>query len=38
MDKIFDSDTAIKVEQFQKVNGLTLDKIVGKNTFKKLYI
>ena len=37
MDKKFGSDTAQKVGQFQSDNGLSADKIVGKNTFEKLF-
>lgn len=37
MDKKFGSDTAQKVGQFQNDKGLTVDKIVGKNTFEKLF-
>ena len=37
MDKEFGSDTEAKVKEFQKANGLTVDGIVGKNTFKKLF-
>ena len=36
MDKKFGSKTARIVGQFQNDNGLTADKIVGKNTFQKL--
>lgn len=37
MDKKFGKDTVRLVGQFQKDNGLTQDKIVGKNTFEKLF-
>lgn len=37
MDKIFGSDTTAKVKQFQKANALSVDGIVGKNTFEKLF-
>ena len=37
MDKIFGSDTTAKVKEFQKANGLSVDGIVGKNTFKALF-
>ena len=37
MDKKFGSKTATIVGQFQSDNGLTSDKIVGKNTFEKLF-
>ena len=37
IDGKFGSDTARIVAQFQKDNGLTVDKIVGKNTFEKLF-
>ena len=37
MDKKFGSDTARIVKQFQNDNGLSVDGIVGKNTFKKLF-
>lgn len=37
MDKKFGSATATIVGQFQKDNGLTADKIVGKLTFEKLF-
>ena len=37
MDKEFGPDTEAKVKEFQKANGLTVDGIVGKNTFKKLF-
>ena len=36
MDKKFGPDTTAKVKEFQKANGLSVDGIVGKNTFKKL--
>lgn len=36
MDKKFGSDTTAKVKEFQKANGLSVDGIVGKNTFKAL--
>lgn len=37
MDKKFGANTAKAVGQFQNDNGLTVDKIVGKNTFEKLF-
>ena len=37
MDKDFESDTEAKVKEFQKANGLSVDGVVGKNTFKKLF-
>lgn len=37
MDKKFGADTTAKVKEFQKVNGLSVDGIVGKNTFKALF-
>ena len=37
IDKIFGSETEKAVAQFQKDNGLTVDRIVGKNTFEKLF-
>lgn len=37
MDKEFGPDTEAKVKEFQKANGLTVDGIVGKNTFKALF-
>lgn len=37
IDGKFGNDTARIVAQFQKDNGLTVDKIVGKNTFEKLF-
>lgn len=37
MDKKFGVDTTAKVKEFQKVNGLSVDGIVGKNTFKALF-
>lgn len=37
MDKKFGSKTAKIVGQFQSDNGLTVDKICGKNTFEKLF-
>ena len=37
MDKIFGPDTRAKVMQFQKANGLSVDGIVGKNTFERLF-
>ena len=37
MDKEFGSDTEAKVREFQKANGLTVDGVVGKNTFKALF-
>ena len=37
MDKKFGNDTQAKVKQFQNDNGLTVDGVVGKNTFKALF-
>ena len=37
MDKKFGADTTSKVKEFQKANGLSVDGIVGKNTFKALF-
>ena len=37
MDKKFGADTTAKVKEFQKVKGLSVDGIVGKNTFKALF-
>lgn len=37
IDGKFGNDTARIVAQFQEDNGLTVDKIVGKNTFEKLF-
>ena len=37
MDKKFGVDTTAKVKEFQKANGLSVDGIVGKNTFKALF-
>jgi len=37
VDSIFGSDTEAKVKAFQKANGLVVDGIVGKNTFKALF-
>ena len=37
MDKKFGSDTTVKVKKFQNANGLSVDGIVGKNTFKALF-
>ena len=37
MDKKFGSDTTAKVKEFQKANSLSVDGIVGKNTFKALF-
>lgn len=37
MDKKFGIDTENKVYDFQIKNGLTADKIVGKNTFRTLF-
>ena len=37
MDKKFGSDTTAKVKEFQKAKGLSVDGIVGKNTFKALF-
>ena len=37
MDKKFGSNTTAKVKEFQKARGLSVDSIVGKNTFKALF-
>ena len=37
VDGIFGKGTASAVRKFQSDNGLTVDGIVGKNTFKKLF-
>ena len=37
MDKKFGQDTLSKVKQFQNDNGLSVDGVVGKNTFKALF-
>ena len=37
IDSIFGSDTETKVKAFQKANGLTVDGVAGKNTFKALF-
>jgi len=37
VDGIFGADTNLKVRDFQNKNGLTVDGIVGKNTFKALF-
>lgn len=37
MDKKFGADTTAKVKEFQKAKGLSVDGIVGKNTFKALF-
>ena len=37
MDKKFGADTTAKVKEFQKANRLSVDGIVGKNTFKALF-
>ena len=37
MDKKFGQDTLSKVKQFQNDNGLIVDGVVGKNTFKVLF-
>ena len=37
MDKTFGPDTLAKVKQFQETNGLSVDGIVGSNTFEKLF-
>ena len=37
MDKKFGADTTAKVKEFQKAKGLSIDGIVGKNTFKALF-
>lgn len=37
MDKIFGENTARVLKQFQADNGLIVDAICGKNTFKKLF-
>jgi peptidoglycan hydrolase-like protein with peptidoglycan-binding domain len=36
-DSIFGSITDSKVKEFQKNNNLTVDGLVGKNTFEKLF-
>lgn len=36
VDGIFGTKTLAAVRQFQKANGLTVDGVVGKNTWKKL--
>jgi peptidoglycan hydrolase-like protein with peptidoglycan-binding domain len=36
VDGIFGTKTLAAVRQFQQANGLTVDGIVGKNTWKKL--
>lgn len=37
MDKKFGADTTAKVKEFQNAKGLSVDGIVGKNTFKALF-
>lgn len=37
VDGDFGSNTENAVADFQSKNGLTVDKIVGKNTFAKLF-
>ena len=37
LDKTFGSDTKAKVMQYQKANNLSVDGIVGMNTFEKLF-
>ncbi len=37
MDKQFGNDTESKVKDFQSKNGVAIDGVVGKNTFKKLF-
>ena len=37
MDKMFGPDMLKKVKEFQLNNGLSVDGIVGKQTFKKLF-
>lgn len=37
IDGIFGTDTESKIRVFQKANGLTVDGIAGKNTFKVLF-
>lgn len=37
MDKKFGQDTLSKVKQFQNDSGLSVDGVVGKNTFKALF-
>ena len=37
IDGIFGDETAVALGQFQNDNGLSSDKICGKNTFKKLF-
>lgn len=36
-DGIFGSITDSAVKKFQQANGLTIDGLVGKNTFEKLF-
>ena len=38
INKIFDDDTENKVADFQNKNKLIADKVVGRNTFKALFI
>ena len=38
MDKMFGPDMLKKVKEFQANTGLSIDGIVGKNTFKKLFV
>ena len=37
IDRIFGNETARALGQFQNDKGLSVDKICGKNTFKKLF-
>lgn len=36
-DMIFGINTEEKLKEYQKANGLTVDGICGKNTWKKLF-
>lgn len=36
-DMIFGTNTEEKLKEYQKANGLTVDGICGKNTWKKLF-
>lgn len=38
IDGIFGQSTDNIVRQFQSENGLAVDGIVGKNTFRKLFV
>ncbi len=37
MDKKFEADTTTKLKEFQKAKGLSVNGIIGKNTFKALF-